>query len=272
MSMLFDPLHQAPHGIGDLSRATAADLDGSWVEFSDFDVDEVDPPALDPDPTSSMEWSRLNKNVVFESPCWQQTSASWVWQGPTESRLIAVVGEGDGGHCPGQVEMATLTQMFTSVPEVQTDGTRLALHGRIDSALLASTPPEPECSAGSMGSPQLQVGDVGEPVAATAQQLPDAALACDSETLIEMATKDQTLLSLGITAPASTFGLPETSAQPYATLVDVLTSGPPALITNPEDQFTGATWPAEAVTGESFWGYRVSISPDGAWTGFLALD
>lgn len=167
--------------------------------------------------------------------------------------------------------MATLTQMVTSVPEVQTDGTRLALHGHIDSALVTATPAPQECSAGSMGAPELQVGDAGEPVAAAAQRLVDAALTCDSETLIEMATQDETLLSLGITEPGSTFGLPEPSTQPYATLVDVLTSGPPAIITNPEDQFTGATWPAEAVTGESFQDYRVSISPDGTWTAFLAL-
>lgn len=151
---------------------------------------EVDPPAVDPDPATSMEWSRLNDDVVIESPCWQQLNASWGWEGATESRLIAVVSEGDGGDCPGQPGMATLTQMFMSVPEVQTDGTRLALRVR----------------------------------------------------------------------------------KPYAALVEVLTSGPPAIITDPQDQFTGATWPAGAVTGESFSGYRVSISPDGTWTGFLALD
>lgn len=254
---------------GSLEPATPRDLNQTFVEVRDADGD-LEPAVIDPDPASTMRWTGGESELRFLEPCFERYGQMWLLETSTESRLITMVGSGAETTCdPRQNEPSAFTFLILSIPTVQVDGPRLVLQGRVWDVFLGETAAQ-ECSAASLGSPELQVGEADEVIEARAQRLLDAALACDSDLLIQLATQDQTALSLGITSPEETFGLPESSTQPYATMVELLTSGPPEEIANPADEFRGWVW--SGPDGSSSEGFILAINPESAWTGFLALE
>lgn len=134
-------------------------------------------------------------------------------------------------------------------------------------------------------------------VAATAQVLFDAALACDSRQLIDLATLDQTHLSFGAVTPTQAFGLPEGPEQRYAALVRVLSTRPvsdttsgrplsvwPAVATLADDDAAwqevvdaGLLTATEAqqmrAAGSGYLGWRVGIDgTEGTWQFMVAGD
>lgn len=79
-----------------------------------------------------------------------------------------------------------------------------------------------ECSASGMA---MEYDPAGSPVAAageTAAAIVEAALACDSDRLVELASQHGTELMYSLETPEQTFGLPENDTLPYQTLVALL--------------------------------------------------
>ncbi len=157
------------------------------------------------------------------------------------------------------------------------------------------------CSAATVADPPTAPNTVGLTTAAstTAQTLFEAAVACDSQQLIALATRDQTNLSFGLVTPAEAFVLPEQPDERYAALVRVLgttpvsdtTSGRPLSVWPAVATLAGenddAAWqevvdaglltPAEAqkmrTDGSGYLGWRVGIDGTaGTWQFMVAGD
>jgi hypothetical protein len=162
--------------------------------------------------------------------------------------------------------------------------------------------------AGDCSSSGLEVAEnpLGSPSAAatdTADAILDAALACDSEALIELATASGAELMVPMEAPEDTFALPETAALPYRTLAALLGGTNGAVLTGRTDDGgpEPVVWPRVAVeefadsdeawqevvdagllTAEDaaaqranptygYQGMTVSINEDGTWRGYSAV-
>lgn len=145
----------------------------------------------------------------------------------------------------------------------------------VEQAAVGATPHTPEDAEQTGGSDQVEEGSVDAPLPDTVVVLVEGEGWHPSGDLELATTQSLTRGSwvmaegrdgvvAGSDPPDEVFGLPESPDQQYATIVELLTRGPPAFLTNPDDEFNGATWPAEAVDdGESLTGARLSISPDG---------
>ncbi|MDR7382930.1 hypothetical protein [Promicromonospora iranensis] len=79
-----------------------------------------------------------------------------------------------------------------------------------------------ECSARSLDMEYDPANAPTEAAGAAAQAIVDAARACDSERLIQLATDDGTELMFSVETPEQVFGLPENDALPYETIVRLL--------------------------------------------------
>lgn len=114
---------------------------------------------------------------------------------------------------------------------------------------------------------ELKTGDGGAIAIETAQQILDAARACDEDDLKGLAEGDQTLLSQGyLEEPLGVFEFPESDTNAvYADLVRVLTTNPPATTTDVEGAAGGAWWALAYKPNQTLW---LSIGPDGQWLEF----
>lgn len=101
------------------------------------------------------------------------------------------------------------------------------------------------CSAAAVADPPTAPNTVGLTAAAstTAQAVFEAAVACDSQQLIALATRDRTNLSFGLVTPAEAFALPEQPDERYAALVRVLGTTPVSDTTSGRPL---SVWPAVA--------------------------
>ncbi|WP_454850993.1 hypothetical protein [Promicromonospora soli] len=79
-----------------------------------------------------------------------------------------------------------------------------------------------ECSASNLGMEYDPATAQTEAAGATAQAIVEAATACDSERLIQLATDHGTELMSTTQTPEQVFGLPEADHMPYETLVRLL--------------------------------------------------
>jgi hypothetical protein len=130
----------------------------------------------------------------------------------------------------------------------------------------------------------------------TGNILLEAAVACDSATLVDLATSDGTSLSFGGGSPEELLGLPDVEGR-YLALA-VLLSGTTPATTTVEGQGPVTVWPAafaEGATdadwqeivdaglytqaevdqmraGGGYYGWRVGIAEDGTWQFFIAGD
>jgi len=136
----------------------------------------------------------------------------------------------------------------------------------------------------------LNIEGVSEDAAARAMQLMDAALACDSVTLIDLAKADNTELSFGAVSPEDAFAIPAgDEAENRYRLLSTLLTLPPQV----DEEFGFYRWPAEpdsdadwqalvdagVITaedrdlmeqgGNGYIGYRVVIDAAGQWSAFI---
>lgn len=270
VSLAFDVVGTDDPATGTLRPATLGDLMQTFDEVPPAAAADLEPLVIDTDPQTTMRFTGGEANLRLVEPCEIRYDEMWVLQTSTESRLIGMRGTNGEDGCEGDIEESTFVELLNSIPTVQIDGPHLVLQGRLDDRLVVSETTAQECSASPLGEQELLAGESTAEAEATARRLLDAALACDTATLIELAEQDQTALSLGYTTPRATFGFPESSFGPYATIVELLSSGPPDLFPNAGDEFGGSVW-SEVADG-SPQPYILSISPNGTWTGFLALD
>ncbi|GHH69264.1 hypothetical protein [Promicromonospora soli] len=158
-----------------------------------------------------------------------------------------------------------------------------------------------ECSASNLGMEYDPANSPSPNSGAKAAAIVDAAVACDSERLIQLATDDSTELMFSVETPEQVFGLPENDALPYETLVRLLagtrgqTSGGDAgneTVVWPRvatEEFAdsdeawdevvtaglataeqAASWRADEVFG--YQGMRIGIAEDGTWRYYSASD
>ena len=148
------------------------------------------------------------------------------------------------------------------------------------------------CSASGLTAAANTTG-ASAAAAATANALRQAALTCDTVTLVARAKKDQTELSFGELTPDEAFALPETAAR-YAGIVQVLASAPGTWegvtiwprVASPSSYADPAAWTeavaAGAITaeesrmmqeqGSGYYGWRVGITEAGVWQYNIAAD
>lgn len=158
--------------------------------------------------------------------------------------------------------------------------------------------PPGECD--ELGAEFGPVNTTGLPIKAktTATTLFRAATGCDKTTLVQLATRDKTSLSFGLTTPSQAFVLPQNSDKRYVNLARVLGMKP---VLETLNGHTTAVWPRvhtqagsqepaawqEAVDaglltkaqadqmrkeGSGYMGWRVGITSSGAWQYYLAGD
>lgn len=99
-----------------------------------------------------------------------------------------------------------------------------------------------ECSAGDLGMEYDPANAPSEAAGATAQTIVEAATACDSDGLIQLATEHDTELMFSTETPEQVFGLPENDALPYETLVRLL-AGTTGVANGGEAGNETITWP-----------------------------
>ncbi|WP_036958963.1 hypothetical protein [Promicromonospora kroppenstedtii] len=160
--------------------------------------------------------------------------------------------------------------------------------------------PAGDCSASGLDVADDPLGSPSDAATDTADAILDAALACDSGDLIELATASGAELMLPLEAPEDTFALPETAALPYRTLAALLSGTTGALLTGQTDdgEPQPVVWPrvaleeyadsdeawqevvdaglltaeeAAAQRANTMYGYQgmsLSISEDGTWSGY----
>lgn len=163
------------------------------------------------------------------------------------------------------------------------------------SATESEPPPTAACSADGLNVGPLASGDAPEAATDGAQQVLEAVLSCDSELLIERAGVDGTVLGLGDASPDEVLALPESDAERYRLMAQLLTSvGDPAEVDAGE--MTVWRWPAlsgdEAsdralladaglytaeeldvvfIEGE-YYGWRIAFTDEGRWQYLTAGD
>ncbi|PUB24044.1 hypothetical protein C8K30_110188 [Promicromonospora sp. AC04] len=101
-----------------------------------------------------------------------------------------------------------------------------------------------DCSASTF-DPDLVYDPESSPTAAagtTAQLIVAAAVSCDSDSMIQLATEHGTELMFSTETPEQVFGLPETDALPYETLVRLLT-GTSGVVNGGDAGNETITWP-----------------------------
>lgn len=102
-----------------------------------------------------------------------------------------------------------------------------------------------ECSASNLGMAYDPANSPSEAAGATAQAIVEAAQACDSDRLIELATEHGTELMYGNETPEQAFGLPENDSLPYETLVQLL-AGTVGVANGGDTGNETITWPRVA--------------------------
>jgi hypothetical protein len=102
-----------------------------------------------------------------------------------------------------------------------------------------------ECSASNLGMDYDPATAPSPDAGATAQTIVDAAVACDSNGLIQLATEHGTELMFTLETPEQVFGLPENDTQPYETLVRLL-AGTTGAADGGESGNETITWPRVA--------------------------
>jgi hypothetical protein len=109
--------------------------------------------------------------------------------------------------------------------------------------------PAGDCSASGLDVAENPLGSPSDAATDTADAILDAALACDSGKLIELATASGAELMLPLEAPEDTFALPETAALPYRTLAALLGGTKGALLTGQTDagEPEPVVWPRVAL-------------------------
>lgn len=153
------------------------------------------------------------------------------------------------------------------------------------------------CSAAGLTVERPALDDVDGAARRTALELLEAALRCDDESLIAVASRDDTELTFGGLSPEQMFGLPERDPPAYEIIARLIARTDPA-----RDEIRGTTiwvWPAvfieqqdqsnwdqlvdagletrEAVqrmraSDEGYLGWRLGIGVDGSWLFFVAGD
>ncbi len=115
-------------------------------------------------------------------------------------------------------------------------------------ASLAPTPADDgedtasDCSASGLDLAYDPANSPSEGAGATAQAIVEAASGCDADGLIGLATEHGTELMFGNETPEQTFGLPETEALPYETLVRLL-AGTNGVVNGGDAGNETITWP-----------------------------
>jgi hypothetical protein len=99
-----------------------------------------------------------------------------------------------------------------------------------------------ECSASNLGMDYDPANSPSEAAGGTAQAIVEAATACDSKGLIQLATDHDTQLMYGNETPEQVFGLPENDALPYETLVRLL-AGTTGVVNGGNAGNETITWP-----------------------------
>ncbi|WP_454851003.1 hypothetical protein [Promicromonospora soli] len=160
-----------------------------------------------------------------------------------------------------------------------------------------------DCSASGIDVADNPLGSPSDAATDTADAILDAALACDSGKLIELAAASGAELMVPMEAPEETFALPETAALPYRTLAALLGGTKGAVLSGQTDpgEPEPVVWPRVALdefadsdeawqevvdagllTAEdaatqranTMYGYQgvvVSISTDGTWRSYGAV-
>jgi hypothetical protein len=121
----------------------------------------------------------------------------------------------------GAVRSAYLPVSFIEVPDGVTLAYAVVQPAPADGGGTGSTDAAAACSADGLGMVYDPANSPSEGAGATAQAIVEAALACDSDQLIELATQYPTELMFIETAE-QTFALPDTETQHYRTLVALL--------------------------------------------------
>lgn len=118
---------------------------------------------------------------------------------------------------------------------------------RASFSLAAATPQGPagECSATGVEPTYPADGSPSEGAAVAAESILDAALACDTDTLIALAADSRTELMFGTETPEQAFALPDTDTERYRNLAALLGSTRGAFAGGPEDNRT-VVWPRVA--------------------------
>lgn len=281
-SLVFGPDLQASGVTGQLTAADRSAVDRRWEETAEVDAGALDPPVIDTDLGSAVRWSRQDGQLAIVSPCPHDLGPSWVWEGESETRLIALAGNEYWDECGEPEEEGMIAELLTSVPAVLTDGSYLVLQGRIDDPVAGSELTAEACSSTGLPEGELVVGEASDAAADTARRILQAARSCQGDVLVQMAEEDATKLSrygddplTTLDGPLQAFAFPEEPARPYARLVDILTSGEPGELTT-DDGNGGSTvveyaWPVEPASepGSPPWsGYVLRIAPDGTWVSF----
>jgi hypothetical protein len=102
-----------------------------------------------------------------------------------------------------------------------------------------------ECSASNLGLEYDPASAPSPSSGAKAAAIVDAAIACDSERLIQLATDDSTELMFSVETPEQVFGLPENDTLPYETLVQLL-AGTTGVVDGGDPGNETITWPRVA--------------------------
>lgn len=145
---------------------------------------------------------------------------------------------------------------------------------------------------------ELNVEGVNAAASAKAEQVYDAALACDQATLVGIVTRDKTNLSFGEDSAQQHFVLPQDETKRYDSALQVLSTAPAR---STAGGFTSYQWPrvsAEEFTNDAaawqevvdaglmteddvammrqegigYFGWRISITPEGTMNSFVAGD
>jgi hypothetical protein len=99
-----------------------------------------------------------------------------------------------------------------------------------------------ECSASNLGMEYDPASSPSPEAGATARAIVEAAVACDSERLMRLATDHGTQLMFTTETPEQVFGLPENDGLPYETLVRLL-AGTSGVVNGGDPGNETITWP-----------------------------
>ncbi|MFD2797700.1 hypothetical protein ACFS27_29370 [Promicromonospora vindobonensis] len=176
-----------------------------------------------------------------------------------------LVGAGGGEStlpCDGEtVSLPALTASSTAIEQLEEQGAVRSAYFPVaftevpDGVTLAYADVEPEadggdaageCSASSLDLEYDPANSPSEGAGSTAAAIVEAALACDSERLTQLATEHGTELMLGNATPEDTFRLPEDAGVPYETLVRLL-AGTSGEVNGGDPGNETITWPRVAV-------------------------
>lgn len=170
------------------------DVYGILDEVPAAQIPEQDPPTVDVSPADIVRWIGGNLAMQIDAPCSGEQLVTWLLDTGEEVLLVGIQGGAEYEFCPDSAwpQQDFATALLGSVPTVQMVDGRFIVRGSVPQDMVADSPSAATteqdaglCSADEATDNAVVIGDAPFTVEAKAQRLLDAALACDSDLLIQ---------------------------------------------------------------------------------------